>query len=136
MKSKVLNMLVLISSLFGFLEWGGGHKMFLFQLEAEVFSKFIQEPLSILHPFIILPFLGQALLLITLFQKRPGKLLTYSGIAGIGILLLLMFFIGCLNLDFKILLSTIPFLAISFYTIWYTITMKAKMPANEAQIDP
>ncbi|HEY9113437.1 MAG TPA: hypothetical protein VIN10_01980 [Bacteroidales bacterium] len=130
MKSKVLNMLVLISSLFGFLEWGGGNKMFLFQLEAEVFSKFIQDPLSTLHPFIILPFLGQALLLITLFQKKPGKILTYFGISGIGTLLLVMFLIGCLNLDFKILLSTIPFLAISFYTIWYNMKIKTVKPGS------
>lgn len=130
MKSKILNALLLISSLLGFLEWGGNNKMFLFQMEAEIFSKMIKDPLSIIHPFIILPILGQALLLITLFQKVPGKIPTFLGIGGIGILLLIMFLIGCLNLDIKILLSTLPFLGLSFYTIRYNIKMKSNQKGS------
>ena len=76
MKGKILNALLIVSSLFGFLEWGRNYKMFLFQLEAEIVTKFFKDPISVLHPFTILPFLGQVILLITLFQKSPSKLLT------------------------------------------------------------
>ena len=124
MKGKILNTLLLISSLFGFLEWGQNHKMFLFQIEAEVFSKFLKDPYSLIHPFVILPLLGQVLLLITLFQRNPGKKLTYVGIGGIGILMALIFLVGCLNFNLKILFSTIPFLVIGYITIRYHRKMK------------
>ena len=124
MKGKILNALLIISSLFGFLEWGHNNKMFLFQLEAEIVSKIFNDPKSVLHPFTIIPFLGQVLLLITLFQRSPGKILTYMGIGGIGILLGLMFLIGCISFNLKILFSTIPFLAIAYFTIRHHRKMK------------
>jgi hypothetical protein len=117
MKSKILNTLLIISSLFGFLEWGQNKKMFLIQVEAEIFSKILKDPGSLIHPFILLPLLGQILLLLTLVQKNPNKIMTYIGIGGIGSIMALLFLIGCLNINFMILFSTIPFLVISFYTI-------------------
>ena len=116
-KVKILTALLIISSLFGYLEWGQNNQMFLFQAEAEIVTKIFTVPLSVLHPFTVLPLLGQVLLLITLFQKRPGKILTYVGIGCIGILIVLMFFIGCISFNFKILLSTLPFLVLAFLTI-------------------
>jgi hypothetical protein len=124
MNAKVLNALVIISSLFGFLEWGQNNKMFLFQAEAEIVSKIFTNPTSVLHPFTILPLLGQILLLATIFQKSPSKVLTYIGIGGIGILLLLMFVIGCLSFNWKILSSTIPFFVLVFLTMRHYRKMK------------
>jgi len=126
MKGKILNALLIVSSLFGFLEWGRNYKMFLFQLEAEIVSKFFADPISVLHPFTILPFLGQVILLITLFQKSPSKVLTYIGLGGIGILMALMFMIGCMNFNLKILFSTIPFLVIGYFTIRHYRKMKTE----------
>jgi len=119
MKSKLLNLLLILTSLAGFLEWGGGHHSFLFQAEAEVISKLLTDPASVFHPLTLIPMIGQILLLVTLFQKTPGKVLTYCGIGAIGILLALMFVIGLLGFNYKVILSTIPFLAIAFYTIRY-----------------
>lgn len=117
MKSKILNTLLIISSLFGFLEWGENKTMFLIQVEAEIFSTILKDPGSLIHPFILLPLLGQILLLLTLVQKKPNKIMTYLGIGGVGIIMALIFLIGCLNINFMMLFSTIPFLVISFYTI-------------------
>lgn len=117
MKSKILNALLILSSLVGYLEWGKDNKLFLFQAEAGIISKLIDNPLSVLHPFTVLPFVGQILLLITLFQQKPGRILTYVGIGGIGILLALMFVIGLITLNVKVLASTIPFLVLAFVTI-------------------
>ena len=119
MKSKLLNALLIISSLFGYLEWGKGQKTFLFQIEAELFSKIFKDPLSVIHPFVILPLLGQILLIITLFQKSPGKILTYVGIGGLGILMALVFLVGCLNFNLKILSSAVPFMILGYFTIRY-----------------
>ncbi len=119
MKAKILNLLLIITSLFGYLEWSGNNSSFLFQSEYDVLTKFFTEPKTVVHPFTIIPLVGQILLLITLFQKKPSKMLTYIGIACLGLLLGFIFFIGITSLNFKILISTLPFLATAIYTIFY-----------------
>lgn len=117
MKNKALNLGLILSSLLGYLEWGQGNKTFLLQAEMEVVSKLFNDFMAAFHPFTILPLLGQLLLLITLFQKQPSKVLTYVGMSCIGLLLAFMFFIGLISLNAKILLSTLPFLALAVLTI-------------------
>ncbi len=117
MKSKLLNFLLILTSLFGYLEWSGDSHSFLFQAEAEILSKLFTEPLAVLHPFTILPLAGQIVLLITLFQKKPAKILTYIGLGGLGLLLIFMLAIGLLSLNYKIIASTIPFLVVAVMTI-------------------
>ena len=112
MKLKILNFCLILTSLFGFLEWGKGSQMFLFQAEYEIFTKIFTDPISVLHPFIQFPFIGQVLLFITLFQKQPSKLLTYIGLGCLSLLLLFVFFIGIISSNFKIICSIIPFIII------------------------
>jgi hypothetical protein len=117
MKSKVYNVLLIATSLIGYLQWGGNHHLFLFQAEAEIVSKLFSDPVSALHPLTILPLAGQIILIVTLFQKQPGKILTYIGIGCLGVLLGLMFVIGAVDLNFKILFSTLPFLVVAVLAI-------------------
>ena len=117
MKSKILNLGLIITSLLGYLEWGRDKKMFLFKGEMEILSKLFTDPMSVLHPLTLLPLFGQILLLATLFQKQPGKVLTLVGLGCIGTLLLLMFVVGILGANYKILVSTVPFLVVGFITI-------------------
>ena len=117
MKKKILNGLAVLTSLFGYLEWGGTNSSFLFQAEWEVIRRLFSEPLSVLHPFTLVPLLGQMLLIATLFQKEPSKWLTYVGLACLSLLLLLMFLIGLLSLNYRILLSTIPFIVTAILAI-------------------
>lgn len=119
MKGKLLNFLLIVTSLFGYLEWAPDMHAFLFQLEGEIISKLMSDPMSILHPLTILPMLGQIGLLITLFQKQPNKILTYVCIGCLGILLVLMFAIGVMILDWKIIASTVPFIVIAIIAIRY-----------------
>src|SRR6187551_2511251 len=100
MKSRILNLLLILTSLLGYLEWGGGNSAFLFHAEAEIVSKLFTDPISTLHPFTLLPLLGQFVLLFTLFQKSPGKALTFIGMTGIGVLLVFMSIIGLISLNF------------------------------------
>ncbi|MEZ4956674.1 MAG: hypothetical protein R2825_24165 [Saprospiraceae bacterium] len=115
MKGKILNLGLILTSLIGYLEWGKDNSSFLFQTEFEIFKKLISDPISAFHPFTILPLFGQILLAITLFQKKTSKLLTYLGLGGIGILLLFMFAIGIIGLNYKIALSTLPFLITGYF---------------------
>ena len=119
MKSKILNSLIIITSLLGYLEWSGNSHSFLFQAEGEILSKLFRDPISTLHPFTILPLIGQVILIVTLFQKKPSKTLTYISIGSLGILLVFMFVIGLLSFNYKIIISTIPFIVISILTFRY-----------------
>ncbi len=119
MKNKILSLLLIITSLFGFLQWGGGNSLFLFQAEAQLLSKLIVDPVSVVHPFTLLPLAGQILLLITLFQQKPNKIVTFVGMAGLSILLVFMFIIGLMSINLKIVFSTLPFLLTAIITLRY-----------------
>ncbi len=117
LKSKIINSLLIITSLLGYLEWGTDNRSFLFEAEYEILLKILKDPVSVFHPFTLLPMIGQLLLLVTLFQKKPNKSLTYIGMSGLAVLLVFMFFIGVLGLNFKIILSTIPFIAVMIIAV-------------------
>ena len=105
--------------MFGYLEWSGNNHIFLYEAEAEILSKLFINPISVFHPLTILPIIGQLFLLITLFQKKPNKIIYLIGVSGLGLLLGFMFIVGLLTLNFKIIASTVPFISISIYTIIY-----------------
>ena len=119
MKSKILNLLLIVTSLFGYLEWGGNNSILLFQAEADIISKVFTDPTSVIHPFILLPLVGQILLLVSVFQNKPSHLLTYIGIACLALLLGFMFVIGILSLNYKIIFSTLPFLVVAGTAIFH-----------------
>lgn len=117
MKAKLLNVGLILSSLIGYLEWGSDQSMLLIEGEIDVISKLLTDPLSVIHPLTLLPMIGQFVLIITLFQKRVSSRLTYWGIAFIGVLIVLMFIIGWMGINYKILASTLPFILIALYTV-------------------
>lgn len=119
MKAKFLNAGLFISSLFAYLEWGKAQSGFLFSIEIELFLKLFKDPLSVLHPFTILPLIGQLLLLITIFQKKVDRLKTWIGLACLSVLLLLILFIGIISLNYKIIFSSLPFVIIGIFTLKY-----------------
>lgn len=117
MKLKILNLLLIIASLSGYLKWGKNNSLFLFEAEREILMQLLSGSKSAIHPFTLIPLLGQFLLFITLFQNRPSRGLTYTGIGCLSLLLLFMFFIGILAKDLKILVSTLPFIILAILTI-------------------
>ena len=118
-KGKVLNLILIVTSFVGYLEWGGGNHLFLIQAEIEVLSKLITDPGSVLHPLTLLPLAGQAVLVFTLFQSVPSRLLTFIGIAGIGLLMVVMLLAGAMGANVKVILSTAPFLVTSVLTVMH-----------------
>jgi hypothetical protein len=117
MKQKIINLLLILSSLLGYLEWGSNNHLFLIQAEGELLRKMFSDPTSVIHPFTLMPFAGQIILAITLLQKAASKVLTFIGIGCIILLFLLMLFIGISTKNLKIFSSTIPFIFLSVLTI-------------------
>ena len=128
MKARVLNFLLLATSLFAYLEWGGKQHLFLFQAELMLFSKLMHDPLAILHPMIVLPFIGQVLLLITLFQKKPNWLYTILSLIFLGVLNVFIFVVGLLSLNMKITIASFPFIVISILILKQIRTRRKAKP--------
>lgn len=112
-RAKLLNLGLVLTSLLGYLEWGKDQSALLFEAEADLLLKASSAPAGVLHPFTLLPLIGQLALLSTLFQRSPGRGRTLAGIAGLGLLLGLMFLIGLLTMNLRILGSTLPFLVLA-----------------------
>lgn len=113
MHAKILNTLLILASLIGYLEWSGNNYLFIFEAEREIILKLFTDTNSVIHPLIIIPIGGQILLVLTLFQKKANKIMTYLSIAMLGCLLYFMLFIGLMSFNNKIIISTLPFLFIS-----------------------
>lgn len=117
MNLKLLNALLIITSLFGYLEWGGSQHTFLFKAEGELLAKFFTDPVSALHPFTVLPLTGQLLLLISLLLRNPKPWLAFTGMALIGLLMLMVLLVGILSMNLKVAVSSLPFIILSVYGI-------------------
>jgi hypothetical protein len=107
---RLLNIGLFLSFLIGYLEWGKENHTFIFQAEYELFSKILESPFTFLHPFILVPFCGQVLLLYIIIKDNSNKRITLIALASLGIFMLFLMFIGVLSQNFKIILSTLPFL--------------------------
>ncbi len=116
--TKLLNAWLLLTSLFGYLEWGGGNHGFLFEAEYNLLkSGFRNDPAALLNPAVIIPLAGQLMLLITLFQKSPGRSLTIFGLVCLSLIMLFILFIGITGKNIKIAGSTIPFVIVGVLVI-------------------
>lgn len=116
-KAKLLNLGLILSSFIGYLEWGTDQSGFLIETEWMILSGLFTDPMSVLHPFTVIPLLGQILLLVTLFQKTPDRKLTYAGLACLSLLLVFIPVIGILAMNLKIFASAVPFIVIGVLTV-------------------
>lgn len=112
--NKFLPLLILLSSLIGYLEWGGGNSGYLFNLEYDLIRKGMSRS-ELMHPFILLPLVGQIVLLVSLFYPKRAWVIT--GILLLSVIMLMILLVGFLSMNYKIILSAIPFLVLSVYYI-------------------
>lgn len=117
MKLKIATLLLIITSLFGYLEWGGNNHAFLFEAEYDIFRQMLIDVKNIAHPFVLIPLLGQIVLLLAFFQKKPNKKCISTGMICISILLGFMVAIGIWTWNYKILLSTLPYFIVVLFTL-------------------
>ena len=121
---RIFLLLILLTSLIGYLSWGNQQSAFLYEVEIDILSKAIENPFDILHPMILLPIFGQGVLIFVLFRKKLNKKWIYVGIGSIGILMFFILFIGLLTRNMKIIASAIPFTFLSLLTLYKIRTAK------------
>lgn len=110
---KYYHIALVIASLFVYLEWGVGNHSFLFEAEKEVLSKLFVDPISVLHPFTVFPLIGQLMLFSSLLMNRPNRWLTRTAILFLACLVGFIFVVGVLSMNWKIMVSTMPFLILA-----------------------
>ena|SRR6218665_3189010 len=121
---RVFPIAFLLTFLLCYLEWGGGNSGFLLQMEYDVLFKG-QYSDSFKHPLVLIPFLGQLLLLISIF--RPRKKLILAGIILQGILVFMVLLVGGLSLNPKIFFSALPFVGVLVLFIRYNKAQKMRI---------
>lgn len=112
---KLWNILLLLSFLTGYLEWGKDQHLFIFQAIVELYEKGKANPLSVLHPFILLPFIGMLLFLFSIFQKSPNRIISIIGALCMSTIMLMILLIAVIGPNFKMLVSAIPFFIVVFF---------------------
>jgi len=110
MKQRLLPILIFISFFFCYLEWAGGNSGFIVQLEYDAFSRGMDKS-SFIHPLIILPLVGQIMLFISIILLKRKAILV--GIVLLSVLVVVIFLVGLLAFNLKIILSALPFLVLS-----------------------
>ncbi|MGB4849182.1 MAG: hypothetical protein WBP41_14760 [Saprospiraceae bacterium] len=123
---RLINIGLLLSFLIGYLEWGHDNSSFVFQVEYLVFFQKDHSTDTFAHPLIIIPFVGQLLILFTIFQRKPSRRLTWIGLILLSILVLVILLVGLLSLNYKIILSTLPFILFSILFIVKRKEIKAQ----------
>ncbi len=124
---KPLLISLLASFLIGYLEWSGTESMFIFELEYDLLVHAGAKYKAFLHPFILIPFAGQVIILIALFHRKPGKKIILAGLICMSCIILFLFFIGMLTSNVRIAGSTIPFI-ITGILILKELKKDKKMP--------
>lgn len=115
---------LILTSLFGYTEWGKGYHAFVFQMEYFLLSPKGMNAENYQHPLVLIPLAGQLLLIAALlFQKLPNWITT-AGMIAIGIFLWLLLFIGVIDLNPRITAAALPYLICCGLWIYYLIRLR------------
>ena len=121
--NRLLNLGLLIAFQFCYLEWPN-HSMFVFEAEYDIFSKTESLFNNLMHPIILLGLITQLLLLLGFVLKYFNKKINNIAVLLLSILVLFIFLIGILDWNYKIIISTSPFLILA--GIYFTKLRKIK----------
>ncbi len=120
---RILNLALVIAFQICFLEWPPNNSMFIFQGEYLIFSKKEQLIDNLIHPIILTGLIAQLILLSGFLLPSINKMVNTLGVLLLGIVVLLFFVVGLITLNYKIALSTLPYLGL---TIVYFVKFRNK----------
>ena len=109
MQVRILSLIIFLSSLCPYLTWGGNNSGILGQMEYELLRNVFESPQTLLHPMILIPFLGQLMVLIFGIIYIKPKLISL-GIVCLSVLIGFILFIGFFSANLTTILSCLPFL--------------------------
>jgi phosphatidylserine synthase len=116
---RVLNLTLLLAFQFCYLEWPPKNSMFIFQGEIEIATKTESLINNITHPVILAGLIAQILLIFGVLYPKFNKKANTLGVFLIFLLVFLFFIVGIFSKNYKIICSTLPYLALSISYIVY-----------------
>lgn len=131
LKARIYPLVLLLSSLMAYLEWGGGQSAFLFEMEGQLFSDLFHQPEHFVHPLILLPLFGQLVLLYLISRPQAKRIWPLVAIISIGILLIFVLLGALLSWNPMMLISILPFLLISLLWMLYYPSLKSQSMQSE-----
>lgn len=117
MKGKLLNVLLIVASLFGVLPDNYGSGLFFYEAEAKVVGEFFGANSPYVQTYMIFPLTAQLLLVGTLFQKEPSKLITYIALLGLAFIYVVISFLELVIFGPEYSLGSIPYAIAVFFAI-------------------
>lgn len=115
---RLLNLGLLLGFLCCYLEWPPDNASFIFEAEYEIIAKTQNWGSNFTHPVILAAFLSQLILLYCALKKNAGKKLNHFGVILHGVVVLLFLLVGLLAGNWKIVLSTVPYLVLAVVYFW------------------
>ena len=109
---RIIIVLLILSILFLYFEWGGNNKAFAFQMIGDIFSSGKE---SLFHPLILLPLLGIIGLLYSLFKTNGSKKILWISILMPGVLVLLTLIVSLMSVNLKMAVAPVVFILLSVY---------------------
>ena len=109
---RTLHILAIIASfLCCYLEWGD-RSAFLFQMVSDVFVQ-SRATDNFSHPAVAIPLAGLVLLFISAFLRKPRRWMMWAGSILPGLLVVFILLIGLLGGNWRIAVSTLPFIVLA-----------------------
>lgn len=117
---RFINLGLLIAFLFCYLEWPPNNSTFIFQGEYEIFTNTKNWISNFTHPLILLGLIAQLILIYAFINPKVSTKLNHLGVIILTPIVLLFFVVGLLSFNFKIMGSTLPFIALVVYYVVLT----------------
>ncbi len=121
---------MLASTFTVYLEWGTDQSSFLIEAEWTVFKKITSTPLEVLHPFTVLPLIGQIWLLMLILKTSYRNWQYYVSIGLLASLIGMISLSGILSINLWTIISVTPFWVLSG---WIFLTIKSKKESKSQQ---
>ena len=121
---RLINIGLLLTFQFCYLEWPN-NTSFVFQAQYEIFSKTDQFLQNFSHPIILIGFISQISILLAIIFKNFNSKLNFIGILALTTVVLLFLIVGIVSFNFKIIISTIPYLI--FLILCFKLRIKKKL---------
>ncbi|MCC7029107.1 MAG: hypothetical protein IT257_02300 [Chitinophagaceae bacterium] len=132
-KIRVINAGLFFSFFLLYLEWGKTQAHFMFELAMLIFTKKANSLETLTHPIIVMLIGALSLTLISACSRKPNRVLNLIAVLLMSAFVLFVLLIGFIAHNYKIALSTIPYLSCSvlfflFRKIQSQKTEKSKPP--------
>jgi drug/metabolite transporter (DMT)-like permease len=118
---KLINLGLFLSFFLCYLEWGGGHSIFIAQTAYELI--FVQglSLNTVFHPVILSALVGLLILLYAAIVQKPNRWVNVLGLVLLSAVVFIFFLAGALSGNLRMIGSNLPFLVLAgvFFVIGY-----------------